>query len=228
MPPTITVTAWGELRTFAINANGTLTPSLADLADERALHALAGKPATKTERRLLILADALASGALAADDAVDAWKTTWRASSATIIARNHPTYIELAVAADDDLAVAYAAYRATPPHLLAAAASTATGAVAHALAGNPNTPQSALDQLADGESTVAFYVAANPSTAPATLVRLAGSEHNFIRRKVAANPNTPIATRLGLRSDTDEQVAYLARQADQAPSAWSPVCASVT
>ena len=56
------------------------------------------------------------------------------------------------------------------------------------------------------EAAVRRGVAANPSTPVATLVQLATDEYSYIRWEVAANPNTPVATLVQLATDEDSEV----------------------
>ena len=57
---------------------------------------------------------------------------------------------------------------------------------------NEQTPPERLRELARINSTIAGLVGSNPSATPELLKELADSEEDFIRKNVAANPNTPM------------------------------------
>ena len=76
----------------------------------------------------------------------------------------------------------------------------------HEEATNEQTPPERLSQLAQINSTIASLVANNPNAAPELLTELADREEDFIRKNVAANPNTPMEVLWKLGEEFPEEV----------------------
>ena len=76
----------------------------------------------------------------------------------------------------------------------------------HQEATNEQTPPERLRELAQINSTIATLVANNPNATTELLTELADSEENFIRKNVAANPNTPMEVLWKLGEEFPQEV----------------------
>lgn len=85
------------------------------------------------------------------------------------------------------------------------------------VAGNPRTPASLLEGLAQGSPTQAAAVAANPTCPPDLLTRLARRHEIAIRRAVAANPACPVEVMEQLVGDPDPGVRMAVRDHPRCP-----------
>jgi hypothetical protein len=114
-----------------------------------------------------------------------------------------------AAALDDELALQTARDWDAPSETLARVAARGENPwlVDVALAKNPGTPASALNELAGSQlSEVRQAAAAHPSISSATLSRLAADRLRDIRATVASHPRTETADLVRLAADPDLQV----------------------
>lgn len=102
--------------------------------------------------------------------------------------------------------VAEANHPDTPPDRLQTLAKRG-GAIAVAVAQNPNTPGALLESFCRGANLLLLFgVIANPSTPGSRLAELAKHQDRGIRRAVAACARTPKETKTSLEQDRDRQV----------------------
>jgi hypothetical protein len=86
-----------------------------------------------------------------------------------------------------------------------------------AIAGNPHTPASVLETLAQGSPDLAVAVAGNPACPEDLLNRLARRHQITIRRAVAASPNCPVEVMELLVDDPDPGVRSSIRDHPRCP-----------